>query len=196
MKKAMSRNTFSKTSVAGLLAAGAMTFGAPAAYAAIACASPGINVPQNIDGFYINLVTGATGTSGSGTTGWDFNPYASSSSTLLSFNTATGAGYVSSGGVITPLSAGTPIDASSTYLTGLQTSATEMGSYRAGVSSGSYLGFRFTEAGNTYYGWLNFTSTSPNGFPATLVNYCYEDTPSTQILAGSTPVSLQQFSVD
>lgn len=196
MKKSMNTKTFSRTSVAGLLAAGAMTFGAPAAYAAIVCASPNLALPQNIDGFYINLVTGATGTSGSGTAGWDFNPYASSSNTLLSFNIASGAGAVSSGGVITPLSAGTPINASSTYLTGIQTSATAMGSYRAGVASGSYLGFRFTESSNTYYGWLNFTSTGPNGFPATLVNYCYENTPGAEITAGTTPVSLQTFSVD
>lgn len=66
----------------------------------------------------------------------------------------------------------------------------------AGVTNANYLGFRFTEGGNTYYGWISLTTTGPNGFPATLNSYCYENTPNTQITAGTTPVSLQQFSVD
>ena len=103
---------------------------------------------------------------------------------------------MASGLLITPLSAGTPIDASSTFLTGIQSSATAMASYRAGVTNANYLGFRFTEGGNTYYGWISLTTTGPNGFPATLNSYCYENTPNTQITAGTTPVSLQQFSVD
>ena len=191
----MNKLSVGRYTLAAALAAG-MTLGAPAAYAAVVCAAPSIAVPQNIDGVYINLVTGATGTTGSGTVGWDFNPYASSSSTLLSFNGATGSGYVASGGVISALSAGTPIDASSTFLTGIQSSATAMASYRAGVTNANYLGFRFTEGGNTYYGWISLTTTGPNGFPATLNSYCYENTPNTQITAGTTPVSLQQFSVD
>ena len=191
----MNKLSVGRYTLAAALAAG-MTLGAPAAYAAVVCAAPSIAVPQNIDGVYINLVTGATGTTGGTTAGWDFNPYASSSSTLLSFNAATGAGYVASGLLITPLSAGTPIDASSTFLTGIQSSATAMASYRAGVTNANYLGFRFTEGGNTYYGWISLTTTGPNGFPATLNSYCYENTPNTQITAGTTPVSLQQFSVD
>ena len=55
------------------------------ALGAIVCASPNLPLPQNLDGFYINLVTGATGTSGSLTPGWDFNPYASNGATLLSY---------------------------------------------------------------------------------------------------------------
>jgi len=191
----MKKFRVNRYTLAAALAAGT-TLGAPAAYAAVVCAAPSLAVPQNIDGVYINLVTGATGTTGTSTVGWDFNPYASSSSTLLSFNAATGAGYVASGLLITPLSAGTPIDASSTFLTGIQSSATAMASYRAGVTNANYLGFRFTEGGNTYYGWISLTTTGPNGFPATLNSYCYENTPNTQITAGTTPVSLQQFSVD
>lgn len=162
-----------------VFSAGALVMaGTPvAATAAIVCAAPSLSIPQNIDGLYINLVTGATGTSGSAVTGWDFNPYASSSSTLLSFNAAAaGAGYASSGGVISALSAGTVIDASTTFLTGIQTNATVMGTYRAGVTNATYLGYRFTESGNTYYAWLAVTTTAPNGFPMMLDEYCYEDT--------------------
>lgn len=192
----MKKSMFSRAAFAGAIAVGAMTLGSPAAFAAVVCNTTPIAIPQNIDGVYLNLVTGATGTTGTGTVGWDFNPYASSSSTLLSFNGATGSGYVSSGGVISALASGAPIDASNTYLTGIQTSATAMGTYRAGVTSATYLGFRLTEGGNTYFGWINMTTGGPNGFPATINSYCYENTPNTQITAGTTPVSLQQFSVD
>ena len=190
-----SKQLSNKIAFATLAAVGAMTVGASSAYAAVVCASPSIAVPQNIDGIYINLVTGATGTTGTSTPGWDFNPYASSSATLLSFNAATGAGYVSSGGGSLPRAAGPQVGASSTYPSRIQPSPTAMGSYRAGVS-GQYLGFRFTEGGNTYYGWINFTSVGPNGFPANLNNFCYENTPDTEITAGTTPVSLQQFSIE
>ena len=148
---------------------------APSSMAATVCSSPALPVPQNIDGVYINLITGATGSTGAAVTGWDFNAFASSSNTLLSFYAATGAGYASAGGVIGALSTGTPIGASSTYLTGVQSSATAMGTYRAGVTGATYLGFRFTEAGNTYYGWLNVTTAGPNGFPMTLNSYCYDN---------------------
>lgn len=150
--------------------------GAPVSgVAAIVCDNPSIAVPQNIDGIYLNLVTGATGTTGSAVPDWDFNPYASSSATLLSFYSAAGAGYVSSGGAIGALAGGTTIGASSTYLTGVQTTPEAMGIYRAGVTGASYLGLRFTDSGNTYYGWLDVTTTAPNGFPMTVNNYCYED---------------------
>lgn len=161
-----------------VFSAGALALaGAPVSgTAAIVCSTPALPVPQNIDGVYINLVTGATGSSGSAVTGWDFNPYASSTGTLLSFNAAPGAGYASTAGQIDALSAGASIGPSSTYLTGIQTSATAMGTYRAGVDSTTYLGFRFTESGNTYYGWLDLNTTGPNGFPTTFNGYCYEDT--------------------
>lgn len=174
--KRMTRVARSIRSALGLSAGAFVLAGAPvSALAAIVCDNPSIAVPQNIDGVYINLVTGLTGTSGSAVPGWDFDPYASSSNTLLSFYAATGAGYVSSGGVISALGAGTTVGASSTYLAGVQSSETAMGTYRAGVTGATYLGFRFVESGNTYYGWLDVTTAAPNGFPMTLNGYCYED---------------------
>src|SRR6218665_895731 len=57
-------------------------------------------VPFNIDGFYLNVVTGATGTSGSATSGWDLNPYyAGTAGANPSFNffSPTGGGIGSGG---------------------------------------------------------------------------------------------------
>lgn len=185
-----------KSSIARLIASTALCVGSSVASAAIVCHSPAANIPQTLDGIYINLFNNTAGATGSATAGWDFNPYASSTATLLSFNAAAGAGYVSSGGVISALPAGSPIGAANTYITGIQTTATAMGTYRAGVTGSTYLGFRFTETGSTYYGWIAMTTTGPNGFPATLNNYCFENVANTAIPAGTTPVALQQFSVE
>lgn len=191
------RNRYAgKAGLAALVVAASMTVASTQAMAAVTCFTPAAAIPQNIDGIYINLFTAVTGTTGTGTVGWDFNPYASSSATLLSFNLATGAGGVSSGGAFSALPSGTVISAASTFLTGLQTGATAMGTYRAGVTAATYLGLRFTEGASTYYGWMSMTTVGPNGFPATINNYCFENTPGAQISAGTTPVSLQKFSVD
>jgi hypothetical protein len=48
----------------------------PAAQAQIVWSGPvNINVPSNIDGVYMNVLTGVTGTSGGAVAGWDINPY-------------------------------------------------------------------------------------------------------------------------
>jgi hypothetical protein len=149
----------------------------PTTDAAVITSGPlNLAVPQNLDGIYLNLVTGATGTS-TPPTGWDFNPYATSSGTLLSFNFATGAGGVAVGGVLQNLAPGTTISAASTFLTGLQTTATANSIFRAGVNAG-YLGLRFVNeaTGLTNYGYVQFTTTGPNGFGATILSYAYENT--------------------
>jgi len=55
-----------------------------------------INVPATFGGVYIDLTTGATGGSGAGVPGWDFNPYAAAGLTQLGFYWA-GSGTQASG---------------------------------------------------------------------------------------------------
>ena len=72
-------------------------------------------IPADINGVYVNFVTGASGTSGAGTAGWDFSAYASGGT--LRFYSSAGAAnttqYVGTGTTISLLAAGTMIDASS-----------------------------------------------------------------------------------
>src|SRR5690606_35829892 len=63
------------------------------ALGAIVCASPELNVPNTIDGVYLNMVTGQTGTS---VTGWDINPY-NNSAGLTFYGTATPYGVLATG---------------------------------------------------------------------------------------------------
>ena len=70
-----------------------------------------------------------------------------------------------------------------------------MATWRAGVTNGN-LGMRFVEGGSTYYAWLNVTSVGPGGIPVTINNWCFDNTPDTAIPVGTTPVSLQSYSID
>ncbi|MBN8481927.1 MAG: hypothetical protein J0L88_10110 [Xanthomonadales bacterium] len=181
---------------AGLLAAvvaasSAMTSGS--ALAAIVCnaGTVPIAVPATTAGVYLNLVTGASGTAAA-TPGWDVNPWGA---TNLGFFATAAAGnrYVGTGTVVSVLAAGTMIDASSP-LTNAAANATG-GGFLAGVTGG-YLGVRFLDqASAVRYGWVSLNTTGPNGVPATITGYCYQDD-GTGITAGTTPVSLQSFGVD
>ena len=186
------RNRYAgKVGLAALVVAASMTVASPQAMAAIQCFTTPIPVPTTTSGIYVNLFTGTATPTTAGSPGWDFNPWGA---TNLYFYTATGGGFVATGGVIANLASGTLVDASSTYVG--NSSAAQIATYRAGVTNGN-LGVRFLESGNTYYAWVNVTTTGPTlGTPATINNWCFQNTPDTGITVGTTPVSLQNFSVD
>lgn len=134
--------------------------------------SPFSAVPFNIDGFYLNVVTGAIGTSGASVPGWDLNPYYSGSTgsnPLFNFFNPTGGGTVSGG----PLAAGAMVGAGSTFSTGV-VAATQ-------PAAGTYFfGFRFLNesAGITNYGYVTVEQlqTSPLAAGAVRVlGYAYEN---------------------
>jgi hypothetical protein len=90
------------------------------AHASIVYSGPvNIVVPNNIDGVYLNLVTGATGSSGGAVPGWDINPYtAGSSPNGFHLWGATTTTWLSTSGVIAgpyPLAANTMIGPSGTF---------------------------------------------------------------------------------
>jgi hypothetical protein len=135
-------------------------------------------LPQTTAGVYINVITGATGTSAGAVTGWDLNPY----------NTANGLGIYwiptqpgapvrnaavgdTTTGPITVLAPGATIGPANTYTSAIQAAS----SLRP--TGDRFFGFRFfneaTSAIN--YGYARITTTSPNGYPATLVSVVYED---------------------
>lgn len=189
------KTRFNRAAILASLAIAAATVGSSQASAAIICSSDPISIPANINGIYVNFVTGASGTSGPSTAGWDFSAYASSS-TLRFFSSSAAANmtrYVGTAGTADLLGAGTMIDASSILS---PTGTVLPGAFQAGVTNG-YLGVAFNNevTSTTNYGWASVTTTGPSGFPATLDGYCYQND-GTGIMAGTTPVSLQSYSVD
>ena len=189
------RNRFAgKVGLAALVVAASMTVASTQAMAAATCFTTPIAVPVTTSGTYINLFTGAAGTAGV-TTGWDFNPWGSTTANFWVATTTPLTGFVNDGaGVIANLTTGTVVGPASAFLTGNSSTAT-MATWRAGVTSGN-LGMRFTEGGSTYYAWLNVTSVGPQGTPLTINNWCFQNTPDTAIAVGTTPVSLQKYSGD
>lgn len=185
------RNT-GKAGLAALIVAASMTVTASPAMAAPTCFTTPIPVPVSTAGIYVNLFTGVANVAPASATGWDFNPWGSGN-LFFYVPAASTAGFVTSAGLVANLAPGTLVDGSSTYI---GNASAEMTTYREGVTNGK-LGMRFVEAGNTYYAWVNVTTTGPaTGLPATINNWCYESTPDTGINVGTTPVSLQSFSID
>lgn len=148
------------------------------AHAAVITFNTPIAVPNTFDGVYINLLTGATGTSGASVPGWDFNPY--NSGTALSFfwgstPAASHGGVASTAtGPYLDLAVGTSISGASTF--SAVTAAAQTLAFQA---PGTHtLGFRFynesTSAIN--YGYLSMTSGGSNGFPLTINSWSFENT--------------------
>lgn len=170
------------------------------AMAAIVC-GPGANIsiPNTFNGVYINFATGVSGITTGAVPGWDFGPWGSSGVLSFFFPATPANSFGAVATATTPpiyslLAAGTPIGPASTYA--LVTATTATAPLQAGVT-GALVGFRFfnetTSAIN--FGWAEFNTTAPGGFPATIVRYCYQND-GTEIPAGTTPVSLQSYSVD
>lgn len=131
-------------------------------------------VPFNIDGFYLNVVTGATGTSGAATPGWDLNPYFSGATTaapLFRFFTPTGGGMVGASGIVSSLALGSEVGAGSSFITGV-TNANMVGT--------NYFGFRFVNEGTatTNYGYIVVAQAvnPPIAGSVQVLSYSYENT--------------------
>ena len=184
----------------GLVGAIALSCASTVSMAAVVCNNTPISVPANIDGVYLNLVTGATGNAGSGVTGWDINLYQTGASALYFFwpsTPASSAGGASTATVYDALTAGAPIGPAQTYIVNSGGGGPAPYVNWQTAQTGKYLGVRFyNEATTTInYGWLQLDTGASGGFPATINSYCYDNT-GAQITAGTTPVSLQQFSID
>ena len=166
--------------LAAYAAAGA-ALAAPAAshtaQAAIVTSGPvNITVPNTADGLYINFVTGATATSAF--TGYDFNPYSSGTALLFYWGgTATvNAGVAASTtGPYLVLAPGSVVSSTSIFSQSANGANNETSAYLAGVTG--YLGVKFTNesTGALDYGYVHIRTTSGSGFPATILDYAYEN---------------------
>ena len=174
-------------SVAALSAiAGLMAVAAPAQAVIVVYGGPPIAITPNIDGLYLNVVTGAS--ANGSVAGWDLNLYNNTSiGTNLTFWAPTGGGYVGSTPNVSALPFGTSIGPGSTFLS----TPNITGGYQAPAFAGttSYFGFTFLNeaGGTTHYGWAQLSAGTEGGFPASIVAYAFESTPNTAIQAGVVP---------
>jgi hypothetical protein len=182
--KSQTPEAFDSSSVAmrlGMCAAALAGIVAPVAdaNAVVVTTVASIPVPANIDGVYINFLTGATGTSAAAVPGWDFDPYATGTSLSFFWPTLTapantfGGAAASATGPYLALAAGATISSASTFVA-LTASANTVAFQTTGPH---ILGFRFyNEATSaTNYGYVTIMNTAPSGFPATITGWSYEN---------------------
>jgi hypothetical protein len=126
-------------------------------------------VPNTVSGVHLNVVTGVTDTTGSGTAGWDFNAFDSGTGLAFftSFAAASNNQIVGSGSVVAALTPGTQIGPSSTYSGSDQLSTLGTAFRNTGIS---FIGFRFTNEATSAinYGYIQLETTAALGFPATI----------------------------
>jgi len=145
-------------------------------------------VPNTFDGVYINIVTGATGTTGGATPGYDFNPYNAGTnlSIFWNANATGGVGVTAATGPLVNVAPGTTINGTLLY-----TKATAATNPNFLVTGTEILGLQFLNevTGVQNFGYAVLTTTAPNGFPVTVVSITYENTGAaiTVPAGGNTP---------
>ena len=178
-----------------IVAAAAVAMGAAAAANADVVYSGIVNFvcAVDIDGCYINVQTNTLSNGpGSGVPGWDVNPYSSGGG--MNFFNSTGGGQMRYPGV-TAGPAGNLALGTSIGSTGSFNSATTGVVFGSAAGNWQYsaeniIGFQFVAAaGTTHYGWMRFrmgaAGSSGTSMTRTVVDYGYESTAATSILAGA-----------
>jgi len=179
----MKKTIIALVSVACLLASNA--------HAAVITSSTSIAVPNNIDGVYINLVTGATSTIEN--SNFDINPYGTSE--LLFY---WGPGTLNAGvaatttGPYLDLAAGAVISSASTFSKNANGVTDEAAAFH--TSGTHHLGLRFLNeaTGIVNYGYLTLLTTGTSGFPATITGWSYEDTGAAIVVAGGADAAVPE----
>ncbi len=140
-----------------------------------------ITLPNTVAGVYINLLTGATGTSAGTVAGWDINPYLANAGTQLGFYWGT-TPAASHGGVaatitgpLLNLPASTTISSASTFSASIISGTT--GSAFLANTGEKVLGFRFFNEGTgaVNYGYMRISTTAGTGYPASIRGWVYEN---------------------
>jgi hypothetical protein len=134
-------------------------------------------VPATSAGVYINLGTGATGSSAGAVTGWDFNPYLAGGGTQLGFYWDANAGGVAATNATGPylsLTPGTVISGASTF-TRVILGTTGSPYLTTGTE---ILGFQFLNeaTGVVDFGYMTIDTNATTGFPTTISSWSYDNT--------------------
>jgi hypothetical protein len=144
-------------------------------------------IPNNIDGLYINVETGAVGTASGAVAGWDLNPYGAASLNWFHSGSATMRFPTVVTGAAGNLNYSTVIDAAGSFNTATTavTVGAAPGNWR--LNGDNYFGFRFTAAdAQVRYGWGRFTIfASISGPDRRIEEIYYESTPGTPIAIGA-----------
>jgi len=171
------------------LAAVATAAVAATANASVVTWNANLVIPNNIDGQYINVETQVYGTAAGLVTGWDINPYGTSTTTMSWFAAAAPSGCVTglgTGGTITGvanLSNGTLVGSASTF--GNTASGVANGGWK--LNAANYFGFRFKAADAlTHYGYGVMTVGATMGV-RTLTSVYYESVAATGITVVAIP---------
>lgn len=172
------------------VAVGAAAFGVAQQANANIIHSGAVNIviPDTIDGIYMNVVSGATGSSGGAVPGWDINPYTAAAG-MFNLWGATTTTWLSAGGVIGGsynLAFDAPIGPAGTFFR--PGGGTNVAPQMNLNSSDNLLGFQFTNemGGGTHYGWMRLEFGASAG-ARSIVEYAYEGTAGTAIGAGVVP---------
>lgn len=147
-------------------------------------------IPNTTDGIYMNVQTGAWSSTTTTPTGWDVNPYGTST-TVVSLFAATGTGYMrnpnaGTATAATRLDLGTVVGSSAFFY--VSSSATiGAGAGQWAANSSGYFGFKFIAAdAATHYGWMQL-SIGANAATRSIVQYAWEDVANTSITVTPAP---------
>jgi hypothetical protein len=176
------RRSLSRTALIALTAG--ISLGASFAHAAIVDSGPvNIPIPDNIDGVYLNVITGVSGSTGGSVPGWDINPYSATAGGFHLWGPTANTWFTPDGviGGNYNLPVGTVIQGPATafFRPGGGTNIAPQVNLN---SSNNYFGFRFTnESGSTnHFGYIQVQFGATAGTRA-IVRYVYESTPDTAI---------------
>lgn len=148
-----------------------------------------IPVPDNIDGIYLNLVTGAFGADALSVPGWDINPYSAIAGGFHLWGATTTTWYNPSGSITNAagyvLPTGTSIGPGANFFR--PGGGTNLASSVA-LNAANLFGVQFTNegSGTTHYGWVEITFGASAGSRA-ITGYAFESTAGAPVQAGIVP---------
>ena len=150
-----------------------------------------IQIPTTDDGVFIDLNTGAFGSSRTAVAGWDLNIFGAGT---LMLSGQGDVGFMASGGasgsLIDNLDFMAQIGESSSFSSGPMGVETTGSAAMNFNSSQNLIGFRFLDAstGGYHYGWMRLQlSDSSIGEPRAIFEYLWESTPGAWTSAGVIP---------
>lgn len=177
-KRLISRNAL-------LIEAAALCLCAMPAMAALVDSGPvNVVIPDDADGLYFNVVTGAAGGSGGAAPGWDINPYSAAAGTFNLWGATTNT-WFNPQGVVTGnynLPAGTVVQgaAAAFFRPG---GANDLTAQFTLNSDQNFLGFRFANEANggaNHFGYIQVQFGATIG-TRSIIRYVYEDVADTAI---------------